>query len=89
MWAPLHPLYQAGNYDEAADRGRELIEAHPEYAGVAYNVACVESLAGRKEDAIEHLRRAIEGREQFRKLAVGDSDFDPIREEPAFKELVG
>jgi len=89
VWAPLHPLYQAGKYDEAADRGRELIEAHPEYAGVAYNVACVESLAGRKEDAIEHLRRAIEGRDQFRKLAAGDSDFDPIREEPAFKELVG
>ena len=88
VWAPLHPLYQAGKYDEAADRGRELIEAHPEYAGVAYNVACVESLAGRKEDAIEHLRRAIEGRDQFRKLAAGDSDFDPIREEPAFKELV-
>src|SRR5438552_3776555 len=89
IWGPLNPLYQAGKYDEAADRGRELFEAHPEYAGVAYNVACVESLAGRKEDAIEHLRRAIKGRDQFRELAVGDSDFDPIREEPAFKELVG
>jgi tetratricopeptide (TPR) repeat protein len=89
FWAPLHPLYQAGKYDEAAARGREVIEAHPEYAGVAYNVACCESLGGRKEDAIEHLRRAIESREQFRKLAAGDSDFDPIREEPAFKELVG
>ena len=89
VWAPLHPLYQAGKYDEAADRGRELIEAHPEYAGVAYNVACVESLAGRKEEALGHLRHAIEGREQFRKLAARDSDFDPIRDEPAFKELVG
>ena len=89
LWAPLHPLYQSGKYDEAADRGRELIEAHPEYAGVAYNVACCESLAGHKEDAIDHLRRAIEGREQFRKLAAKDSDFDPIREEPGFKELVG
>ena len=88
VWAPLHPLYQAGKYDEAADRGRELIEAHPEYAGVAYNVACVESLAGRKEDALGHLRHAIERREQFRKLAARDSDFDPIREESAFKELV-
>jgi tetratricopeptide (TPR) repeat protein len=89
LWAPLHPLYQAGKYDEAAARGREVIEAHPEYAGVAYNVACCESLGGHKEEAIEHLRRAIAGREQFRKLASGDSDFDPIREEPAFKELVG
>ena len=89
LWAPLHPLYQAGKYDEAAARGREVIEAHPEYAGVAYNVACCESLGGHKDEAIEHLRRAIEGREQFRKLASEDTDFDPIREEPAFKELVG
>ena len=32
----------------------------PEYAGLLYNVACAESLAGRKEDAIEHLRRSLE-----------------------------
>jgi len=89
VWAPLHPLYQAGKYDEAADLGREVIEAHPEYAGVAYNVACCESLAGRKEDAIEHLRLSIERSARFRPMAAGDSDFDPIREEPKFKELVG
>jgi tetratricopeptide (TPR) repeat protein len=89
LWAPLNSLYQAGEYAEAADRGRELMEAHPEYSGVAYNVACVESLAGRKEDAIKHLRIAVEGSERFRKLAAEDSDFEAIREEPAFKELVG
>jgi hypothetical protein len=89
VWAPLTQLYEAGKYAEAADRGRELIDAHPEYAGVAYNVACCESLAGRTADAIEHLRVAIERSERFRSLAAGDSDFDPIRNEPAFKELVG
>jgi tetratricopeptide (TPR) repeat protein len=89
IWAPLHPLYQAGEYAEAADRGRQLVQANPEYAGVAYNVACVESLAGRKEDAIEHLRLAVERSEGLRRLAADDSDFDPIREEPAFKQLVG
>jgi hypothetical protein len=89
VWAPLTPLYQAGEFAEAADRGRALVEAHPEYPGVAYNVACVESLAGRKEDAIEDLRLAIEGSERFRKLAAEDSDFDAIRNEPAFKQLVG
>ena len=65
-WSQLRPLYEAGEYAEAADRGREVIEAHPEYAGVAYNVACVESLAGRKEDAIQHLRQAIDGSDRLR-----------------------
>ena len=88
VWQPLRPLYEAGEYAEAADRGRELIEAHHEYAGVLYNVACCESLAGRKADAIEHLRLAIDRSERFRSFAAEDSDFDPIRDEPAFKELV-
>jgi tetratricopeptide (TPR) repeat protein len=89
IWAPLNRFYQSGEYAEAADRGRELIDAHPEYAGIAYNVACCESLAGRTADAIEHLRQAIDRSERFRFLAARDSDFDPIRDEPAFKELVG
>jgi tetratricopeptide (TPR) repeat protein len=89
IWLPLNPLYEAGEYAEAADRGRELIEENPEVSGLLYNVACCESLAGRTADAIEHLRRAIERSERFRSFAAGDSDFDPIREEPAFKELMG
>jgi hypothetical protein len=40
------------------------------------------------EDAIEHLRAAIELRPSFRDLAKKDTDFDPIREEPGFKALV-
>ena len=39
-------------------------------------------------DAIEHLRRAIEAWPDFRSLAAKDSDFDSIRNEPGFQELV-
>jgi hypothetical protein len=96
LWTPVHALYAAGDYAAAADRGRELIEANhelidsnPEFAEVYYNVACCESLASRTEDAIEHLRLAIDRAEPLRALAAGDSDFDPIRDEAAFTELVG
>jgi tetratricopeptide (TPR) repeat protein len=89
LWAPLDPLVRAGRYAEAADRGRELVEAHPEYAAPLYNLACCESLAGRTADAIEHLRRAIELSAPSRDYAKGDPDFEPIRGEPAFEELVG
>jgi hypothetical protein len=54
-----------------------------------YNVACCESLAGRTDDAIEHLRQAIDKWEGCRDTAKEDSDFDPIRDEPAFEELIG
>jgi len=89
LWDPLRPLYEAAEYAEAADRGRELFEAHPEYGDLFYNVACCESLAGRTVDALEHLGRAIDISESFRALAKDDSDFDPIRDEPAFEELIG
>ena len=54
-----------------------------------YNLACCESLAGRTTDAVDHLRRAIDMSERSRAYAKDDSDFDPIRDEPAFKELIG
>jgi hypothetical protein len=87
VWAPLKPLYEAGDYAAVADRGRESIEAS-RYPTPLYNLACCESLAGRTTDAIEHLRQAIALWDQFRSYAKEDSDFDPIRNEPAFKELV-
>jgi hypothetical protein len=89
LWDPVRPLYEAGRYAEAADRGRELIEAHPGQAHLQYNVACCESLAGRTADAVEHLSQAIDGWEGCREMAKEDSDFNPIRDEPAFEELVG
>ena len=89
LWAPLRPLYERGEYAAAAERGRALVEAHPEYTTLFYNLACCESLAGQTTEALEDLRRSIEMSERSRAYAKGDSDFDPIRDEPAFKELVG
>jgi tetratricopeptide (TPR) repeat protein len=88
VWAPVNPLYAAGDYAAAADKGREVVDAHPEYAGPLYNLACCESLAGRPEAAIEHLRRAIEIAPRSRDYARKDSDFDPVRADPAFAALV-
>jgi tetratricopeptide (TPR) repeat protein len=88
IWWPFHHLYQDGKYAEAADEARATIEAS-DYPAPLYNLACCESLAGRKEDALDHLRQALERSDRLRSLAAEDSDLDPIREEPAFKELVG
>ncbi len=89
LWAPLWPLYERGEHAEVADRLRDVVDAHPRYALLFYNLACCESMVGRETDAIEHLRRAIELSERFRAAAQDDSDFDPIRDDAAFKELTG
>jgi tetratricopeptide (TPR) repeat protein len=88
LWAPVRPLYEAGDFEAVADRLNATIADHP-YPFVYYNLACVESLAGRKDAAIEHLGRAIELSEKFRGFAEGDSDFDAIRDEPGFQSLIG
>ena len=89
VWAPVSQLYSEGNYEAVVERGRELIEANPQYALPLYNLACCEALTGRTADAIEHLREAATRSERLRAYAKDDSDFDSIRDEPAFKELIG
>lgn len=89
LWAPINPLYEAGKYAEAADQARELVEAPgAQYPELLYNLACCESLAGRTADAVGHLRQAIALSDRVRSFAKEDSDLDPIRDEPAFKELM-
>ena len=87
IWDEVRPLYLAGDYTAAADRGRELAEAHPD-PELFYNLACVESLAGRTGDAIEHLATAIQMYDGIRDMAANDSDFDAVRDEPGFQALL-
>jgi quercetin dioxygenase-like cupin family protein len=88
LWAPVAPHYRAGDYDRAIELLKPIAEQHTKYPTLVYNLACLESLTGRKVEAIEHLRQSVEQSERSRRLARDDSDFDPIRNEPAFKELV-
>ena len=88
-WAPIAPLYEAGEYAEAAERGRQAIAARPDDATLLYNVACCESLAGETGDAVAHVGLAIGLDDEFREMAAEDSDFDPLRDDPAFQALLG
>jgi tetratricopeptide (TPR) repeat protein len=54
-----------------------------------YNLACLESVCGNVDVAIEHLRRAAEDKEFDRAHAKRDPDLEWIRNDPRFKEIVG
>jgi len=88
LWAPLVPLYRDGKYDEVAEGLRTAIADRP-YPMLVYNLACMESLAGRKSEAVEDLRRAVELNPEFGPMAKEDSDLEAIRDEPGFAEVVG
>jgi len=89
LWGQVHDLYVAGDYEGVIAKGRDTIESNPQYGMPLYNLACVESLAGHKEDAVRHLRMAIDAAPMFRDMARQDSDFDQVRDEAAFRDLVG
>ena len=71
-------FYERHDYDAAADAMRAAL-ARGEEPMVLYNLACYESLAGRHDDALAHLRRAVELDRSYRALADEDPDFEPLR----------
>jgi hypothetical protein len=85
--SPWESTFVASSLDpeDAADLMAREAAARPDKAGVLYNAACFEALAGRREDALAHLRAAFELEpETVRGWARGDSDLDSLRDDPAF-----
>jgi quercetin dioxygenase-like cupin family protein len=82
-------FYREERYSEAADVLREAIVAKPDAAGLYYNLACFDSKAGADPATVAaSLERAIELYPAFREFARDDSDFDPVRDDPAIRALV-
>jgi tetratricopeptide (TPR) repeat protein len=82
------PLAEA-DYDGARRILARGLEQYPGNAGIHFNLACVESLAGRKDAALEHLREAVaRADERMLRLARTDDDLAPLRDDPRFEEIV-
>jgi Tetratricopeptide repeat len=80
---------EAGDHEGAVRLLEELLAERPDEPGVLYDLACFESLAGRTDDALAHLARAVELDATFRAHAGDDEDFEPIRDDPRFGALLG
>ena len=80
-WLEALPSYTAGDFESARGVLARALEEHPDNPSVLYNLACCEALVGRREDALEHLRRAAELDPRVRGWAASDSDLDSIRNE--------
>jgi tetratricopeptide (TPR) repeat protein len=77
--------YEAERYADATAVLREGLAANPDSAPLHYNLACFAALAGETDDALAHLRRAVELRPQFRDAARDDEDLAPVRDDPRFE----
>jgi hypothetical protein len=70
---------------EATNRG---LEVYPGNAHLLYNVACMQSLLGHDEAALTALAGSVSKWDRYKEQARKDDDFEPLREDPRFLELV-
>ena len=88
IWLALGWCYKRSDHlDLAIDSLQEAITAKPGTAVVHYNLACYWSLAHNVEAALQHLTIAFELDPNFKELVHAEHDFDPIRNDPGFRQL--
>jgi len=76
--------WAAGRRESALATIRQAAEANPADAPTFYDLACMESMSGEHDAAIEHLRAAVALRPAAREWAQGDAELDPIRDRPDY-----
>jgi len=79
-----------GNKEKALKAVEKIIRIDPEDGLAVYNSSCVYARLNMKEEALKYLRIAFNiGYKNVRDWVTSDPDFDSIRDEPEFKEIVG
>jgi tetratricopeptide (TPR) repeat protein len=73
-----------GDWQRAIAYLEEGAERYPDHPGMLYSLGCYEALAGRHEDALGHVRRAVELRPAYAEWAQTDEDLASIRALPGF-----
>jgi tetratricopeptide (TPR) repeat protein len=75
---------QSGDYDAMAATIAAGLEEHPDNASLLYDLACAEALAGRSDDAIGHLTRALALKPEWEDHARNDRDLVSVRDHPGW-----
>lgn len=77
-----------GRLDKAIASMRAAYASSPNEPIVLYNLACYFSLAGDLHESLSWLDRAFRLDDSLRQLVPKETDFDPIRDEPEFQQLM-
>lgn len=90
--AELYDFFQRYNEQDwagALAACRVALEKHPGNALILYNIACMQSMLGRGEEALVTLSESVEKWPKFKENARADDDFASLREDSRFVALVG
>lgn len=85
-WLLLAACYRnLDRLERAVESLEQALGYDPDQAQVHYDLACYLSLLEHVQLAVLHLERALDLEPKLRERIAGDSDFDPIRADPAFR----
>jgi tetratricopeptide (TPR) repeat protein len=79
--------YRAKNYPQALKLFAAAMRLDPKDAVAKYNEACVLSILGRRDEALESLADAVSLDPRLLQTARKDTDFSNIRSFPRFREI--
>ncbi len=77
-----------GQYEDVEQILQKAIASNPNYPPTNYNLACYYAIQDNIPLAVEYLAKAIQLRSINREQAKKDPDFDKIRQDPRFIELI-
>jgi tetratricopeptide (TPR) repeat protein len=78
------PHAARGDWEAAYATAAEGLELHPDNASLHYNLGCFAARAGRRDDALAHLRTAFAANPKTREWAVDDEDLAELRKDPDY-----
>jgi tetratricopeptide (TPR) repeat protein len=85
--AEAFAAYNAGDYEGALAKQLVVVEKREDDPVAHFNAGCFAARAGHADDAIDHLKRAVEINERIKELIASDEDLDSIREDRRVAEL--
>lgn len=80
--------YKQEDWESALAACHVALEKHPGNALILYNIACMQSMLGRGDEALATLAESVEKWPKFKENAQADDDFASLREDARFTELV-
>src|SRR5262249_43289750 len=80
--------FYSGEYDLSSEIGRQALERTKEPT-IAYNIACAEARAGRADEALAWIDRAVAMGYRDVEAMASDSDLETLRARPEFEAICG
>lgn len=80
---------KAGKYDVAEKEFKDALRIDPASVLPYYNLACLYSRKGMEVEALIYLKRALKRDARVKLWAMTDEDFDGLRTDAVFQELLG